>query len=225
MILEKEERLTYLNRMVWARSDSGQCADDRIDMADAFTKFLEDNGGPMKGVDLREKLQEIRGVSEIQQIQPNEKMIQVGPDLWGLIERDIGTTEAENSRALDFLEKYLNKSKKGIHISEVEDVMNESNLHSYAEPYALFNLAQRDKRFHLVKAMFLGLVEWGGDIGRLNLTQAVKKVIEEMTEPMTMPKVQMLVEQYTGLKQEGSLAGLLVNNNAVYNAEDKTWFK
>lgn len=225
IILEKEERLTYLNRMVWARSDSGQCADDRIDMADAFTKFLEDNGGPMKGVDLREKLREIRGVSEIQQIQPNGKMIQVGPDLWGLIERDTGATEAENSRALDFLEKYLNKSQKGIHISEVEDVMNESNLHSYAEPYALFNLAQRDKRFHLVKAMFLGLVEWGGDIGRLNLTQAVKKVIEDMTEPMTMSKVQMLVEQYTGLKQEGSLAGLLVNNNAVYNAENKTWFK
>ncbi|MEW8357381.1 MAG: DNA-directed RNA polymerase subunit alpha C-terminal domain-containing protein [Candidatus Thiodiazotropha sp.] len=225
IILEKEERLNYLNRMVWARSDSGQCADDRIDMADAFTKFLQDNGAPMKGTDLREKLREIRGVSEIQQIQPNEKMIQVGPDLWGLIERDTGASETENMKALSFLEDYLSKSQKGIHISEVETVMNESNLPNYAEPYALFNLAQRDKRFHLVKAMFLGLAEWGGDIRRLNLTQAVKKVIDEMTEPMAMPKVQMLVEQYTGLKQEGSLAGLLVNNNAVYNAEDKTWFK
>jgi RNA polymerase sigma factor (sigma-70 family) len=88
IILEKEEKLTYLNRMVWARADSNQRADDRIDMADAYTRILEENGAPMKGADLREKLKEIRGISDLQQIQPNEKMIQIGPDFWGLVERD-----------------------------------------------------------------------------------------------------------------------------------------
>lgn len=225
IILEKEERLTYLNRMVWARADSNQCADDRIDMADAFTKFLEENGAPMKGSDLREKLREIRGVGEIQQIQPNDKMIQVGPDLWGLIDRDTGATPEENAKALSYLERFLEQQQKGIHISEVGAVMEGFESANYAEPYALFNLAQRDKRFYLAKAMFLGLASWDGDVRRLNLTQAVKKVINEMTEPMSSPRIQLLVEEYTGLQLEGPIAGLLINNNAIYNNETKKWFK
>jgi hypothetical protein len=225
IILDKEEKLNYLNRMVWARSDSNQVADNRIDMADAFTKFLEENGAPMKGTDLREQLREIRGVGEAQQIQPNDKMIQVGPDLWGLIERDTGASQEENDKALDILVAYLEDSQKGVHLSEVEDVMNSLGLDNFAEPYALLNLAQRDKRFHLAKAMFLGLSSWGGDVRRLNLTQAVKKVIDEMTEPMPLPKIQLLVETYTGLKHEGSITGLLINNSAIFDNSSKTWFK
>ena len=225
IILEKEDRLSYLNRMVWARTDSKQCPDDRIDMADAFTKLLEENGAPMMGSDLRDKLKEIRGVGDGQQIQPNDRMIQVGPELWGLIERDTGASQAENTRALDFLEVFLEKQQKGIHISEIEGVMESFEYSNYAEPYALFNLAQRDKRFYLAKAMYLGLASWDGDVRRLNLTQAVKKVIEEMSDPMPLSKIQLLVEDYTGLKQEGSIAGLLINNNAVFDSSTKTWFK
>lgn len=225
IILESEESLTYLNRMVWARADSNQTANDRIDMADAYTKYLEEHGGPLKGSELREMLKVIRGVGDIAQIQPNDRMIQLGPDLWGLIDRDLHTSEKENEHALNVLESYLKKSQKGVHLSEVDMVMKTEGVSNYAPPYALLNLAQRDNRFHLAKAMFLGLAEWDGDMRRLNLSQAVKKIVNEMTEPMSLPRIQLMVEEATGLPLENSITGLLINNGAQFDSSNKTWFR
>ncbi|WP_068714522.1 sigma factor-like helix-turn-helix DNA-binding protein [Vibrio tritonius] len=223
IILEKDEQLTYLNRMVWARSDSNQSPEDRIDMAEAFTKFLEENGAPMKGSELRDTLREFRGVGEIQQIQPNDRMIQVGPDLWGLVERDIGSTEEEISKALDCLEAYLNKTQKGIHVSEVDGVLKCTDLTNYPEPYTLLNLAQRDKRFHLVKAMFLGLASWGDDVRRMNFTQAVKWLSEHMSRPMTIGEINLKISEVTGLNVDGTVTGLLLNNGFKFDKVVKKW--
>lgn len=223
IILEKEERLTYLNRMVWARADSKQTPEDRIDMAEAFTKFLEENKGPMKGKELRDALRKFRGVGDIQQIQPNDQMIQLGPDLWGLVDRDVGLTAEEYKKALDCLEEYLKKTDKGIHVSEVDGVMSSYELVNYSTPYTLLNLAQRDPRFHLAKAMFLGLSSWDGDVRRMNISQAVKWLSEHMTCPMSTAEINLKVSQMTGLDIDGSVTGLLINNGFKFDKESKKW--
>lgn len=225
LILSRQQSITYLNRMVWARADSNQTADARIDMADAFTQILEVNGTPMKGSELRAKLSEIRGVDKQLQIHPSEKMIQIGRDLWGLIDRDLGASKDENSKALDTLERHLEKSQRGIHLSEVKDTMRQANIGNYSPPYALFNLAQRDERFYLAKAMLLGLSKWEGDVRRLNITQAVKKVLSEMQAPMTLSEIQSKVESLSGLNKKSPITNILSNQKAYFNPETKKWFR
>ncbi len=226
IILGDSQRLTYLNRMIWTRSDSSQTINDRIDMADAFTKILEENLGPLKGKEIKERLAAIRGVSKNLQLQPTDRMIQVGPDYWGLIERDVGGTEIENMKKLDILYQKLKERKKGIHVSEVEQFVEVSDT-SLDKPsaYALFNLAQRDSRLHLGRSMFLGLAEWNGDTRRLNTVQAVRKVLSSMTKPMGIAEIASLVEDITEMPINGSVSGILIDEGAVYNSESREWEK
>ncbi len=86
MCLEKSEKITFLNRMVWARSDSGLSGEDRVDLAEAFIQILEENGKPLSGKELKNRLSEVRGVDKNMQIQPNGRLITVGPNIWGLSE-------------------------------------------------------------------------------------------------------------------------------------------
>ncbi len=226
IILSESDQLTYLNRMVWARSDSDQKIGDRVDMADAYVKILEDNGGPLKGSELRERLQAIRGLGDVVQLQPNEHMLQIGPDFWGLMDRDVGGDEEGNAKILNSLFKYLENEQKGIHVTEVEGFLKDKQLFvNSPSSYALLNLAQRDDRFHLVKAMFLGLSEWDGDVRRLNYSQAVKKLYKTMTAPMSLAKIRLKIEELTGLEVDNVVTGLLINQGFVYDSSGKLWFK
>ncbi|MCY4178468.1 MAG: hypothetical protein OXD32_08270, partial [Endozoicomonadaceae bacterium] len=158
IILGNVGNIISLNRMIWARSDSGQSVDDRVDIANAFTKILEDNGGPLKGKELKVRLNKIRGLIENHQIQPNDRMIQIGPDYWGLVDRDIGGSKSTIEEKLNSLHEILNKRQKGIHISEVETHIEVSdNSSEIPSAYALLNLAQRDNRFYLGRSMYVGL--------------------------------------------------------------------
>ncbi len=224
MILEDSEKLTYLNKNVWARADSDQSSRDRVDMADAFTKILEDSGRPLKGVEIKEKLKEIRGVHEGLQLQPTERMILVGPDIWGLIERDIGGTEENNKHKLDVIFSYLSDSQKGIHVSEVAECLASYHLDPIeTSSYALLNLAQRDERFFLARAMFLGLSDWGEDVRRLNYSQAVRKVLEEMNRPMSIVEINAKVEMLTGLEVDNSVTGSLIKEGGKFNSATRLW--
>ncbi|WP_086774973.1 sigma factor-like helix-turn-helix DNA-binding protein [Vibrio coralliirubri] len=226
MILEDEDNLTYLNRMVWARSDSNQSKDDRVDMADAFTKILEDSGGPLKGSEIKVRLQEIRGVTESLQIQPTDRMILVGPDYWGLVDRDVPGSAEENLARLDVIYNYLRSSQKGIHHTEVEDVLRTEKIPGDApQPYTLFNLAQRDERFYLARAMFLGLAEWGEDVRRLNFSQAVRKIVQDMTRPLSIAEINAKVESLTGLEVDSTVTGLLINEGGKFDPSIKLWWK
>lgn len=226
IILGGSEKLVYLNRMVWARSDSDQKIGDRIDIADAYVKILEDAGGPLKGSELRQRLQSVRGLGDIVQLQPNEHMLQIGKDYWGLLDRDVGGDEKGNANILDCLFDYLSTEQKGIHVTEVEGFLKDSQLFDNSpSSYALLNLAQRDDRFHLVKAMFLGLSEWDGDVRRLNYSQAVKKLYETMTAPLSLAQIRLRVEEFTGLDVDNVVTGLLINQGFVYNSDSKLWSK
>ncbi|MFT6030014.1 MAG: hypothetical protein ACI8O8_001757, partial [Oleiphilaceae bacterium] len=224
IILEEVDNLTYLNRMVWARTDSGQSIDDRVDMADAFTKILEDNGAPLKSKELKGRLRSVRGVVENLQIQPSGNMIQVGPDYWGLIDRDIGGSELIHADKLNKLYSLLKDRQKGIHVSEVEGLIEVSDGSSeLPSAYALLNLAQRDDRFHLGQSMFVSLAEWEGESRRLNISQAVRKLLTTMTEPMSTAEIHSRVEDLTEMTLGGTVTGILINEGAVYNQELKVW--
>jgi hypothetical protein len=226
LILESSEQLTYLNKNVWARYDSNQSSEDRVDMADAFSKILEDAGTPLKGKELIKRLEGIRGVNDKLQLQATDRMIQVGPDTWGLYERDISLTAAEIGCCLDSLYSHLTRSQRGIHHSEVEIFLIENSLsHLNVSGYELLNLAQRDNRFYLGRSLFLGLAEWGEDTRRLNVSQAVRKVVSEMQSPMSTVEINILVEKLTGLEIDGTLTGIIPKEGGKYNPETRLWGK
>ncbi len=224
IILKKSSKLSYLNRMVWARSDSGQTGNDRIDQADAFTKILKDNDGPLKGVELKRILKDIRGVATNLQIQPTEEMIQIGPDYWGLIDRDINASQTCINKCLNFLEKYLKIKNKGIHVSEAQAVFDKYRINTERiSCYAIFNLAQRDDRFYLGRSMFLGLSKWGDDTRRLNFAQALREISNSAKSPMKLSDIHSRVESLTGLPLEGTVTGMLINMGAKYDEDNKLW--
>ena len=86
MCIVGSEKIIFLNRMVWARADSGLNATDRVMVADAFIQILEEAGEPLSGQELKERLSEIRGVDENMQIHSNERLVVMGRNIWGLRE-------------------------------------------------------------------------------------------------------------------------------------------
>jgi hypothetical protein len=226
IILEDCHELTYLNKNVWARADSGQKPTDRVDMADAFTKILEDAGTPLKGREIKARLEAVRGVHESLQIQPTERMLQVGPDTWGLYERDIKISSDSINIYLDNLYSFLRAKQKGIHVTEVPEFLDEVNLDlEIPESYTLLSLAQQDKRFYMGRAMFLGLTEWGEDTRRYTNSQAVRKILDEMTKPMSIMEINAKVHSLTGIDTATTVTGILINEGAKYYAEQRVWYK
>ena len=86
MCIEKSEKIIFLKRMVWARTDSGMSLDDRVDLAEAFIEILEEAGEPLSGKELKSRLSDIRGVAENMQIHSNDRLVAVAPNVWGLSE-------------------------------------------------------------------------------------------------------------------------------------------
>ena len=86
-------------------------------------------------------------------------------------------------------------------------------------------MAQRDERFFLARAMFLGLSDWGEDVRRLNYSQAVRKVLEDMNSPMNIVEINAKVEMLTGLEVDNSVTGLLINEGGKFNSSIKKWWK
>jgi hypothetical protein len=226
IILDDSDTLTYLNKNVWARTDSGQLPTDRVDMSDAFTKILEDAGKPLKGSEIKAKLEAIRGVHESLQIQATERMLQVGPDTWGLIERDLNITEGDQALCLEKLHSFLTEKQEGIHVTEVDSFLAKKQLaHIKVGDYALLNVAQRDERFYLGRSMFLGLSVWGEDTRRYTNSQAIRKVLEDMTRPMKIGEINSKVESLTGLEVDYSVTGVLINEGGKYNSSTRLWEK
>ena len=86
MCIERSSKITFLNRMVWARADSGMTAGDRIETINSFIQILEEAGEPLSSQELKRRLSEMRGVAENMQIHGNERLVAVSTNLWGLSE-------------------------------------------------------------------------------------------------------------------------------------------
>jgi hypothetical protein len=152
-------------------------------------------------------------------------MILIGPDLWGLAERDVGDAE-DNETKLDILYQELKVRQKGIHVSEVDQFVEVSDDSKQSpSAYTLMNLAQRDDRFYLGRAMFLGLATWDGDVRRLNLSEAVRQLCVEMEEPMSLSKIHARIEDLTEMSIDNNFTGLLLNEGLVYDSNAREWFK
>ena len=86
MSIIESEKILYLGRMVWARSDSGMEVGDRIQTTESFIQILESVGEPLTGQELKQRLSKIRGVNKHMQIHGDERLVAISPNIWGLSE-------------------------------------------------------------------------------------------------------------------------------------------
>ena len=73
--------------------------------------------------------------------------------------------------------------------------------------------------------MFLGLSEWGGDTRRLNTSQAVRKILDDMTVPMSLAELTMRVEDLTEMHIDSPLSNVLISEGAIYDQAVMKWKK
>ena len=73
--------------------------------------------------------------------------------------------------------------------------------------------------------MFLGLAEWGEDTRRYTNAQAVRKILDEMTKPMSIMEINAKVHSLTGIDTATTVTGILINEGAKYYKEQRLWFK
>lgn len=95
MCIEKSPKIAYLNRMVWARADSGMAIEDRRYIADSLIGILEKEGKPLSGRELKRRLSKIRGLSKTGQIHGNDRLVSVKENYWGL--SDWQNSEVKNT--------------------------------------------------------------------------------------------------------------------------------
>jgi hypothetical protein len=83
--LKDSELLVDLRRMVWGLGAAWlEGAASRVDVRTAVIALLREHGSPMTTDEIRERLREVRGVSQTFQIHPSGPLVRVGTGLWGL---------------------------------------------------------------------------------------------------------------------------------------------
>jgi len=225
IILEKSDKLVSLGRQVWTfRRREVKTKPSRIDISQAYISILEEAGKPLREKELKRRISIKRGINPNQQIYPTDRMVQILPGLWGLIDRDIPVSQEEQEKLLNVLYIALQRREKAIHVKEIQSSIEDLGFSfpKALNPYTLFRLAQNDSRFKVGYGQLLGLRTWK-ELNRLSLTQAVKNVIKNSSY-MTLDEIWKSAEKLAERSvDKQSVVSILQNLGANYNKEAGHW--
>lgn len=200
--LRASKILNYLGRMVWGTVASGaKNAANRLDIHQAVVSVLIEAGHPLEQEKIKERLLEERGLNCFFQIQPEGDLIRLGPGYWGLMNRDIPFSGGSLDALVSTMEKVLRVKGKGIHSSEIKDVLIPifPTASKAEDPLTFFGIAQKYPQFALAKGQYLYLVEWNAP-RRYNMTQAIVRALKDagsigLTLEEAMQRVSILIER------------------------------
>lgn len=188
--LQRSRQLRYLGRLVWAQQESDVTAQGRIDIRQAIISILQDAGEPLKGREITRRLTEMRGIGQSIQLQPSWPLIRVGPALWGLVDRDVPLTPDGRAHFIAELVSLLEWRGKGIHLSEIWEVLPPVTGFT-AE--AAFSLAELDERLNVSVGQFLYLNAWG-EPRRERLSEVVDGALRRLARPASYDEIVTMVE-------------------------------
>jgi hypothetical protein len=193
-------RLRYLRRMVWvAESSAHRDSSDRIDIAQACSRFLREAGGPLRRTEILELLKDWRGIGKHFQLHGGGDIVAVAPGLWGLRGRDIPLTEPEIEHVLSALREYLFKGDVGVHLTEVLLACGrvDATVLDRLQPYWVLSLAGSDRRFRVFHGNYIGLASWETS-RRLSVLAAARHVATEAQLPATADQLRDQLKGLTG---------------------------
>ncbi len=184
--LSRSSALESVGRLVWVvRRAPPRTTADRLDLQDVAVQALERAGHPLRQDELRQQMERSRGVGEIFQIFPTERMATTAPGTWGLLERDFVLTELHRKAVGDAIYDAAVKQGFAVHISELPEVLATIEIPPEATSYMIRQLAGRDSRLRLFMGDFIGLREWE-DARRPTWRQAMEQIAGSLEAPVTL---------------------------------------
>lgn len=157
--------LTNHGRMVWSLGQEGNNAmAQRIELRNSVIAILRQTGRPMSYAEIRQAVLRTRGVAGTFQIHGKDPIIRMASGYWGLIDRDVPLSPAEQQAIVDDLERVLAKRQTGLHVSELKTSLQETSrlAERIEDPALLLALAQRSRRMRVTHGDYLYLPAWDG---------------------------------------------------------------
>jgi hypothetical protein len=185
-ILKRSNQVTYLGRLVWVGTHSADGPQDRLDIAALCEAALLDAGRPLSKRELRDAIQQVRGLNRHFLPQASERVVRLAHGMWGLADRDVGVSAVAQRAALDALHVVLGQRQKGLHVSELFTAFE--NIAFRPDPgldeWELLGIAQSDVRFRVGRGQIVGLADWD-DVRRRSIGQAFAELLARWQDPMT----------------------------------------
>lgn len=228
IVLSRSKSFTNLNRMIWTkRSDAVRInAEKRIEINQAIIMFIKNAGKPLTGNDIREKLISSRGLGGFYQIQPEGSLIRVGRNLWGIKERDLPFSENELTMLFEKTKKELEIRQKGLHISEIKNILLDSqSLEKLINNQSLILfLIQKSSIMKVDQGQYIYLADWI-DSRRFSMREAALKIfnsspLDGYTLDELHQKIEKLIERTI---EKSKVSGTISNIEAIYNEKSKRW--
>jgi hypothetical protein len=183
LALKESTYLVYLKRMIWGlRGQWAEGADSRLDVTQAIISLIEESGRPMSTLEIREKLESVRGLNVHFQIWASSPLVRLGPGTWGLEGRDVNM-----ARINFFITKLLaelTKRQEGMHLSEIVLFLN---LRVDDEVATIVSVGGKDG-LRIDKGQYCYLLSWGNS-RRISTMEAAISTLRE--NPFGLPRFEL----------------------------------
>ena len=181
--LMRSKLLANLGRLVWASGTASRLTSaDRIEIIQAIESLLLMEGRPLSGSEIRERLlMEGRGLSRFLQIQNVGNVVRLGPNYWGLADRDIPFSQEHQALIREIFEDRLQSSQKGMHKTELYEALKDFpgiEIYADSDPALFVSIALRSDRMRYANGNYLYLGDWG-DARRMTVEDAARIALEQ----------------------------------------------
>ena len=182
--LMRSKLLANLGRLVWASGTASRLTSaDRIEIIQAIESLLLMEGRPLSGSEIRERLlMEGRGLSRFLQIQNVGNVVRLGPNYWGLADRDIPFSQEQQELIKEILENRLQLLQKGMHKTELFEALKDFpgiEMYADSDPALFVSIALRSDQMRYANGNYLYLSDWG-EARRMTVEEAVKIALEQV---------------------------------------------
>jgi hypothetical protein len=126
-LLKLSDRFEPLGYMSW-KLEGTEVGEKRINLEEASIAVLEEANGPLSESEIRNRIEEYRGVGKSLNLSKSNRVMRVADNQWGLVERDLNLSKEERKKALKFLKTTLSRLDKGIHYSEIPYIISEMGI-------------------------------------------------------------------------------------------------
>lgn len=228
--LKSSKILAYLGRLVWAvKSGSARGKADRIGLWQAVVALLEENGGPMRTEEIRNRLSNERGLggTSLLLVQA-DPLLRVGEGEWGLLWRDVPFSEKDADRLVEEMEAAMETKGEGLHTSEIVGALRlcADIASRVKDPVLLVALAARSGRMKAARGGYVHPVSWEGP-RRLCSNEAMATALEEAGEAgWSLAALATRASSFLGRDIPSTVASrLLISVGAIYDEERAIWCK
>jgi hypothetical protein len=181
--LRSSEVLVYLGKFLWAlRSRDVQGTSHRISVWQAVTAMLEENAGPMRTDEIRNRLSRNRGLGATSLLlHQADPLIRVGESEWGLLWRDVPFSESEAADVVREIEAACRSRGTGLHVSEIVGSLKSTVgvVSRVGNPVLLTSLACRTGIMKAGRGGYVYPADWESS-RRLSVNKAVAAALVEV---------------------------------------------